>query len=188
MPPGCPSRFPDVCRYRWRGRQALTLLFESIFLLGAYICTKLSLTIGTQRDLGINAKWWGAIFITLAAGTQNSLTSNYTAIVVRSTHTTGLVVDIGIAIGQMIHTRSTKYMWKLQVWGPVLAGFILGAFFGTLVFNAIGEEALLVAIALILFLALATWMDMAYKELRREDRNFLLFSLKSKVSKEFKEF
>lgn len=174
-------------RYRWRGRQALTLLFESLFLIVSYMLAKLAASLEVQHT-GFGFKWWGAVFICAAAGTQNSLTSNYTAIVVRSTHTTGLVVDIGMAIGQMIHTRSWKYVWKLQVWLPCLAGFCSGALLGAAVYGRTGPEALLFPVVLLLILVIGTWMDMGYKELRLKDRNVLGLKLRSKVTTDFKEF
>ena len=61
----------------------------------------------------------------MAMGCQNAITSRYSGSLIRSTHMTGTITDIGLICGQ--YTRGvTKDLWKL----PVLLTLVLSFFIG----------------------------------------------------------
>jgi len=61
----------------------------------------------------------------MAMGFQNSLTSKYSGSLIRTTHVTGTVTDIGLILGQ--YTRGvTKDLWKLPVLTSLLVFFSIG--------------------------------------------------------------
>lgn len=120
-------------RKKFRGRQAAVFLVEAAVLFIAY---------GWTREGG---GFRGAYLVALAAGLQNTVTSNMSAVVLRTTHVTGAIVDIGMTIGQMISMGSLQYAWKLKLLVPAYVSFWLGTISGGQAFARIGVDGLLVA-------------------------------------------
>lgn len=82
-----------------------------------------------------------------ACGMQNALASSYRGMVVRTTHMTGVVTDLGFELG--VWLRSGRLRWsllKLQL--PVLLAFLVGGMFGALAAMRVGAGALYVAAAI----------------------------------------
>lgn len=80
----------------------------------------------------------------MACGLQNAMASSYRGLVLRTTHVTGIVTDIGVLIGQRLRRRKIR-VWKLWLLLTLLISFFLGGVAGTLMFYAIGMQALAVA-------------------------------------------
>ncbi|MAY74044.1 MAG: hypothetical protein CMJ31_04825 [Phycisphaerae bacterium] len=76
----------------------------------------------------------GAMLASMAAGVQNAMASSYGGLIVRTTHVTGVLTDLGFLIGQTLRGRRTP-MWK-----PALLTGLFGAFFGGGVGRAIAQE------------------------------------------------
>jgi uncharacterized membrane protein YoaK (UPF0700 family) len=95
----------------------------------------------------------GEIFLSFACGMQNALCSAYTGPVLRTTHITGNVTEIGVILGNYIHHKlepsesGKAELWKLILLIPATLGFIGGGFIGVVVFNELQEKALLVSAA-----------------------------------------
>ena len=61
----------------------------------------------------------------MAMGFQNSVTSKYSGSLIRTTHVTGTVTDVGLILGQ--YTQGvTKDLWKLPVLVSLLVSFSVG--------------------------------------------------------------
>lgn len=74
----------------------------------------------------------GIIVASFAMGLQNALFTNFSGAVVRTTHVTGLLTDIGIHLGHLIRKcEKTKEFWRVYVLLPLLIGFILGGILAT---------------------------------------------------------
>jgi uncharacterized membrane protein YoaK (UPF0700 family) len=110
------------------GRMIVTigLLFLGAWLLGPY--------------------WAGlAIFVSaFSCGMQNSLATRYRGLVLRTTHLTGLITDIGVNLGMVLRGHRIEG-WKLSV--PLLLSlfFFLGAGFGGLLELFVPRSPLLFA-------------------------------------------
>jgi len=74
-----------------------------------------------------------------ACGIQNALCTNLTGAVVRTTHVSGLLTDIGMLFGQTLRfflaprkkNQIRPELWRWLVWGPIFTGFVLGCSAGT---------------------------------------------------------
>lgn len=86
------SALMDASRHRQRGRHSAALLLEILTLggIGAWLTSHP----GTREP----ALMWGLAF---AMGLQNALVTRVSGAVVRTTHITGVITDIGIQLVQM---------------------------------------------------------------------------------------
>ncbi|KAI8592387.1 hypothetical protein BDZ88DRAFT_407805 [Geranomyces variabilis] len=79
---------------------------------------------------------------------QNSMVSNYSGAVIRTTHVTGTTTDIGNIIGQSIfHPAQRKHLWKLRVLVPLYVSFFIGSAIGSACLRVLHDRALLVPAA-----------------------------------------
>lgn len=104
-------------------RYGAVLLIEaaSLALAGWLLAT------GSAGSLGAAA---------FACGLQNAMASSYYGLIIRTTHMTGIVTDLGAMLGTLLrHRRGDP--WKFVLLGAILAGFVLGALASAL----IGAEA-----------------------------------------------
>ncbi|MCK5873897.1 MAG: DUF1275 domain-containing protein [Alcanivoracaceae bacterium] len=74
-------------------------------------------------------------------GLQNAMASSYRGLVLRTTHVTGVVTDIGVLIGQRLRQKQIR-IWKLWLLLTLLLAFFSGGFSGALLFHALGMMAL----------------------------------------------
>lgn len=89
----------------------------------------------------------GAYLATMACGLQNAMATSYSGAVVRTTHVTGIVTDLGIAVG--LAARRERVDWRrMRLYGCLLVGFVLGGGLGALGFARWGTDVLLLPAAL----------------------------------------
>ncbi|RUA09333.1 MAG: DUF1275 domain-containing protein [Fusobacteria bacterium] len=70
------------------------------------------------------------LILSLVSGIQNGLFITYKGIVVRTTHVTGGITDLGVSIGNYIRKKSCE-IWKIEFQFILLLGFFLGGVFGS---------------------------------------------------------
>jgi len=76
--------------------------------------------------------------VAFACGLQNAMLTIYGTAVVRTTHVTGLITDVGILFGLyirdlMVHKRVRQEgMWKIKIMAPLYMGFFTGGTLGML--------------------------------------------------------
>ncbi|RKH19550.1 DUF1275 domain-containing protein [Corallococcus praedator] len=89
----CAAVLLDASRHRKRGRHVSALLLEAVVLGG--------IGVGMAGSVGVRAPvfLWALAF---AMGLQNALVTRLSGAVVRTTHVTGLLTDIGIQLVQMM--------------------------------------------------------------------------------------
>jgi len=85
----------------------------------------------------------GEIIASLACGLQNAMVSMYSGAIVRTTHMTGIVTDLGTLIGRRIGNTKFDYH-AAYLYSLLLVSFIIGGSIGVFVFQAINYFALLV--------------------------------------------
>jgi uncharacterized membrane protein YoaK (UPF0700 family) len=125
--------------WAWIGGAALAL--EGLLLLLAAFCMRRQLETGSY-------------LASSACGLQNAMATTYSGAVLRTTYVTGIVTDIGSALGHGL--RGLEVDWpRLRLYGLVLTGFLLGGIVGALLFNQVGTDALFYPAALTLIVALA---------------------------------
>lgn len=81
-----------------------------------------------------------------ACGAQNTLATSYRGMLVRTTHMTGVVTDLGFEVGVWLRSRRVD-LRVVRVHLPVLCAFFVGGVIGALVTARVGADALFVAAA-----------------------------------------
>lgn len=115
----------------------------------------------THPVLGIGAAAFGC-------GMQNGLAARFRGIVLRTTHITGLVTDLGTTLG--MHLRGFDIpLWKIAVPGFLTAAFFAGGFSACVVAVVLGRDPLPLAGAGYLAAGLG-WSALKHGWLRRRDR------------------
>ena len=76
-----------------------------------------------------------------ACGVQNAMATSYHGLVLRTTHVTGIVTDIGLLLGHAIRNRRAEG-WRIAMLTALLAGFLAGAVAGAFAHGEIGIAAL----------------------------------------------
>ena len=115
------------------------LVIEAMLLLGAMLL------------LNANSSY-GHYFASAACGIQNALATNYSGAIVRTTHLTGIVTDLGIMVGQKLKGKSLDQR-KAKLFLIIIAGFIVGAAAGSVLLQRFSFHALLLPIIICLALA-----------------------------------
>lgn len=112
-----------------RGRRyGVAMVVESALLL-----------IGTALLLQGNER--GEYLAAMACGLQNAMASSYSGAVLRTTHMTGVVTDLGILIGHWLR-REPLEAQRLRLLVVLLSGFLTGGALGAVTFQTIGAWSL----------------------------------------------
>ena len=107
----------------------IVLLVESAALLCA--CSLLA-----------RGAYGGECLAAFACGLQNAMVSSYSGAVIRTTHVTGIITDLGIALGQFLRRQKVDRR-RAGLYLVLLAGFFTGSVCGSLVYYRLGYAALL---------------------------------------------
>lgn len=101
-----------------------------------------------------------AFFMLLAMGIQNSLVTNVSKSIVRTTHLTGLFTDLGIELSQLFFYKNPEDVKKLKtsiyLRLSIITFFFMGCFSGGIVYQILEIKTLFVAA---FFLLIAQWYD-----------------------------
>jgi len=90
-----------------------------------------------------------------ACGLQNAMTSTFSGAVVRTTHVTGIITDLGVSFGLWLRGESAGQR-RLVICLVLVAGFTLGGSVGALGFGWWGYKALVLPSFIILLMGLAS--------------------------------
>lgn len=99
-----------------------SLMFIGACLLVAHICLP---------SLPRGALFFGAF----ASGFQNALATHYRGVILRTTHVTGLLTDVGSHLGMILRGHQIAH-WKVWVPALVILCFFAGGVFGAWLFLA----------------------------------------------------
>ena len=100
-----------------------------------------------------NNNIYGHYAASAACGLQNALATSYSGAVVRTTHITGLVTDLGLLLGAKLRGQPIDQR-KAILFGVIFAGFITGGVSGAYLFDLFAFRALALPGALCLVLGL----------------------------------
>lgn len=73
----------------------------------------------------------------MACGLQNAMASSYCGLILRTTHVTGMVTDIGVLIGHWIRYQRIEF-WKLALLLTIFSGFFIGGIIGGISYSYYG--------------------------------------------------
>lgn len=84
---------------------------------------------------------------TMACGLQNAMATSYSGAVIRSTHMTGMITDLGIALG--LAARRESVDWRpMRLYAVLLTGFFVGGVLGGYRFSHLGTDCLVIPAAI----------------------------------------
>ncbi len=115
-------------------RYGVVLVIESILLFFAYEM----LTSGHRS---------GDCLAAMACGLQNAMATHYSGAIIRTTHMTGIITDLGIAVGMKL-TGEPINGRRAGLYLVLFAGFFTGGILGSLGYVWIGFSTLLFPAAL----------------------------------------
>jgi uncharacterized membrane protein YoaK (UPF0700 family) len=98
----------------------------------------------------------GVMLAALACGIQNAMASSYYGLVIRTTHVTGIVTDLGVMLGHWLRHRRF-HPWKFLLLLSILVGFFGGGVVGAVASARIGVRALGMASAGCLLAGAVYW-------------------------------
>ncbi len=90
--------------------------------------------------------WLGLPVVAMACGLQNAMASSYCGLMIRTTHVTGTITDMGVMIGHWIRYRQIQG-WKLRFFSLLVLSFAVGGWAGAVVGLRYGLRCLGVAAA-----------------------------------------
>lgn len=102
----------DSTQLRFGRRYGVILLIEAGLLAGA-------------AGLLTGNHFSGLYLATMACGLQNGMVTTYSDAIVRTSHITGLMTDLGIYLGKAF-LRHEREQWRLQMYLTLLIGFVVG--------------------------------------------------------------
>ncbi len=102
----------------------------------------------------LNGSSAGHYFASAACGLQNALATTYSGAIIRTTHITGIVTDLGIMLGAWL--RKQKFdQRRATLYLLIIGGFVVGAMAGAVSYQWAGYNALMMPSGGCLLLALA---------------------------------
>ena len=97
--------------------------------------------------------------VAMACGLQNAMSSSYCGLMIRTTHVTGMMTDIGVMIGHWIRHRQIEG-WKLRFLMMVVTAFGVGCWLGQIADVRFGPAVL--ALPAAGFIIAGTALALAY--------------------------
>lgn len=76
-----------------------------------------------------------------AMGMQNALATTYQGLIIRTTHLTGIVTDLGVMLGHLLRRQQVEG-WRFALLGLLAVGFGAGSAIGAILFGWLGPTAL----------------------------------------------
>lgn len=109
-------------------RYGVLLLIEGLLLAGAALLMR--------RD-----PFLGTMVAAAGCGLQNGMGTHLSQAIVRTTHVTGLVTDLGLALGKFIGRRGVDG-WRVTLYLALFTGFFGGSLLGGIGHAKLGDDAL----------------------------------------------
>ena len=117
-------------RLRLGRRYGLALLVESFLLLASMMLFK-------------HSSFWGQMVASLACGLQNALVSTFSQAIIRTTHMSGILTDLGAKVGYWLSGKGIDKR-RFTLYLLLLSGFFSGGVFGAWCFSFAGYRTLVV--------------------------------------------
>ena len=151
-------------RRRMHSECALPLLLEAFLLLVFRVA---------GAKVGHQGAWAIAVLVLVLSflmGLQNAVVTKLSNAVIRTTHVTGIITDMGIRLGRMVYWNAPSRIGlpkvgadagRLRMLATLLTGFFVGGVSGAFGFRFFGYSTTIpIALLLIFLVALAAWDDM----------------------------
>lgn len=126
----------------------LGMQYGPLFLIGSCLLLIACLT-GYFRP----ESYWYFYFAAMASGLQNGITTRYSGNVIRTTHVTGTVTDVGLVLGRICRGDRNE-IWKLQVLLPLFFGFFFGSYASVYAHRRMGKLSLVINVVVFFIIGL----------------------------------
>ncbi len=145
-------------------RNSMRHIYTPVLLLEAILLLVFGLVGSHLREHEVITVSFTAILLCYVMGLQNALITKISNAVIRTTHVTGLVTDLGIELGKMIywnrtHTQSNDNVaanrYKLHLYGTLIGAFFVGGLLGAAGFKYLGFISTLPLAAALILLSIA---------------------------------
>jgi uncharacterized membrane protein YoaK (UPF0700 family) len=101
-------------------------------------------------------QWSGVAMVALACGLQNAMSSSYCGLMIRTTHVTGTVTDIGVMLGHWLRHRQIQG-YKLAFLCGLFLAFGVGGWAGALAQVGFGSKVLFVPAGMMFIAGVVFW-------------------------------
>lgn len=98
--------------------------------------------LGLATYMLVNGNERGEYVAAMACGLQNAMATTYSGSILRTTHMTGVVTDLGIILGHWVRREPLEGA-RVQLLTTLLAGFVTGGTLGAFAFIRLGTWSLL---------------------------------------------
>ncbi|CAH8211559.1 DUF1275 domain-containing protein [Vibrio aestuarianus] len=112
----------------------------------------------------------GHYFASAACGLQNAMITTFSGAIVRTTHMTGIITDLGIMIGARFRGQPFDYR-KAKLFLFIVFGFLLGGLLGARFYTVYSLNALLIPAYFAFALALVYWFYLFIKSVIKPKTN-----------------
>ncbi|KXF81513.1 YoaK family protein [Enterovibrio coralii] len=133
-------------------RYDLLLIIEAALLLGAVY------------PLSQNAIY-GLYLASAACGLQNALVTSYSGAIVRTTHITGIITDLGLMFGALLRGQPLNKR-KLVLFLVIVSGFVMGGVLSGILFPVMGANSFMVPAGVCVTLAVVYRVHMWQARIR----------------------
>ncbi|MET4692178.1 YoaK family protein [Endozoicomonas lisbonensis] len=113
----------------------------------------------------------GQLVASLACGLQNAMVSTFSGAVLRTTHMTGILTDIGAKLGRWLRGAPMDKR-RLLLYCLLLAGFTTGGAFGALLFTHLLYNSLMIPALITAFAGIAYMIHVI--RLRRQQKSLYI--------------
>lgn len=133
------------------GKEKLTLgqsYGRLLICIGGVVA--LAMFSGVSMDDQGQRPYHAGYLLAIACGMQNAMTTRYSGAVLRTTHLTGMMTDIGLVLGHMLRKdRNFDDTWKLALFCPMVLCFFFGGSLAVALYRDMGLWALCPSIVLL---------------------------------------
>ncbi|HEU4588361.1 MAG TPA: YoaK family protein [Gemmatimonadales bacterium] len=112
-------------------RYGAVLLLEAAALAGAVWL------LGNQRPA------LGAALAAFACGLQNGMVNGFYGVILRTTHLSGILTDLGVMLGHRLRGGTIAW-WRIGLLASIVGGFVAGGVGGAVAVHRLGAESLLI--------------------------------------------
>ncbi len=129
---------------RFGRRYGVGLVLESLLLVGAFVARD------AERVFAAD------LLAAMACGLQNALATSFSGAVLRTTHMTGVVTDLGLLLGHALRRQQVDWA-RFWLYLALITGFVAGGAGGAIASDVLGARALLLPAAAVGSGGLAYW-------------------------------
>lgn len=113
---------------------------------------------------------YALLWASCAMGIQNAMVSHYKGAIIRTTHLSGVLTDLGLAFGYIargLHTDKRKIFLHLVL----ILGFLVGGLIAAIIYPYFGLQSFLFPVALTLVMSIVYWIIYFHfrSDIRREN-------------------